>query len=37
MDKTPAPEVRALGPHLGFGCVFSSEKGKEVVNLQSVL
>lgn len=35
MDKAPAPEARALGPHLGSGIVFSPVKGEEMVNLCS--
>lgn len=35
LDKAPAPEARALGPHLGSGSVFSSVKREEMVNLWS--
>lgn len=28
VDKAPAPEARALGPHLGSGSVFSSVRGR---------
>lgn len=35
LDKAPAPEARALGPHLGSGSVSSSVKVEEMVNLWS--
>lgn len=28
VDKAPAPEARALGPHLGSSSVFSSVRGR---------